>query len=221
VGTVKVFIFMVMRIDVTGQRFGRRTAIKDVGRNNLGQVLWLARCDCGREDKVISTVLKRTNCCRDCQMKPFRKHGDYNARLYKIWRGMLQRCYNSKSQAYKHYGSRGIGVCDDWQTYEDFKKWSLSNGYKDTLTIDRKDYDGDYCPSNCQWITIQEQNVAGKKRVRSDNTSGEQGVYYRKDTDQWFAGIGVGKKFIRSRCYNTKAEAVAERERMLTLSTQL
>ena len=202
------------KIDVRGQRFGERVAIKDAGRNNYGQVLWLTRCDCGREDLVISTVLKRTQCCRDCQMRPFKKHGDNKNRMYKIWHGMHIRCNKKSEKSYKWYGALGIKVCSEWKDYLKFKEWSLANGYADNLTIDRIDNDGNYEPSNCQWITIQEQNVAGKKRIKTNNSSGVTGVYYRKDTNKWFAGVGKGKKFIRSACFDTKEKAIAARKEL-------
>lgn len=203
---------MSKKIDITGQRFGKRVALKDVGRNKYGQVLWLARCDCGREDHVISTRLKETTQCSICQVT---KHGDSNSRLYKIWKGINVRCKKPSERSYKWYGALGIKVCDEWGDYLTFKNWALSNGYADNLTIDRKDYNGNYEPNNCQWLTIQDQNIAGKKRLNSQNTTGITGVFYRKDTNKWFAGIGVDKKFVRSKCFATKEEAIKARNNLL------
>jgi hypothetical protein len=203
---------MSRKIDITGHRFGKRVALKDVGRNSWGQVLWLVRCDCGRKDKVLSTVLKKTTKCRTCQVT---RHGDTGSRLYNIWSDMRSRCFDVNQSMYKHYGGRGIKVCGEWSDYITFKLWALSNGYANNLTIDRINNDGNYEPNNCQWLTIQEQNKAGKKGTRCDNTSKITGVYYRKDTNKWFAGIGSGKKFIRSKCFRTKEEAVAARQELL------
>lgn len=48
-------------------------------------------------------------------------------------------------------------MCNDWATsYDSFSKWALDNGYKNNLTIDRKDFDKGYSPENCRWITIEE-----------------------------------------------------------------
>ena len=82
-----------------------------------------------------------------------------NKRLHKIWEAMHERCYRKTHVHYARYGGRGIKVCDEWKhNYINFAKWAYKNGYKDGLTIDRKDNDGNYEPSNCRWSTYKEQN---------------------------------------------------------------
>ena len=84
---------------------------------------------------------------------------DRQTRLYEIWKNMKHRCYNSNNQAYKDYGGRDVRICDEWKDdFITFKKWALSNGYRDSLTIDRINNDGNYKPSNCKWSTVTEQN---------------------------------------------------------------
>ena len=79
-------------------------------------------------------------------------------RLYMIWQGMKARCYNVHNASYHSYGGRGITICDEWKnSFESFMKWAYENGYDDSLTIDRKDNDGNYEPQNCQWATMKEQ----------------------------------------------------------------
>lgn len=86
-------------------------------------------------------------------------HGKRHTRLYGIWLQMKNRCFNAKTKRYKDYGGRGITVCDEWRNdFQSFYNWSISNGYDDTLTIDRKDNSGNYEPSNCRWVTVKEQN---------------------------------------------------------------
>ena len=85
------------------------------------------------------------------------KHNMHKTRLYGIWCNIKERCYNSNNNQYHNYGGRGIKVCDEWQEFISFKEWALNNGYDDTLTLDRIDFNGGYEPNNCRWITIQAQ----------------------------------------------------------------
>lgn len=85
-------------------------------------------------------------------------HGMSRTRVYNLWNKMKQRCYTKTNPSYKWYGGRGISVCDEWKSsFESFYKWSAEHGYKDTLSIDRIDVNGDYCPENCRWITMKQQ----------------------------------------------------------------
>lgn len=87
-----------------------------------------------------------------------RKYKTDNPRIYRIYRNMLNRCYYKNSDRYKNYGGRGVAVCAEWYNdFQAFNKWALSNGYDDTLTLDRIDVNDNYTPENCRWVTLQQQ----------------------------------------------------------------
>lgn len=83
-------------------------------------------------------------------------HGMSDTKIYGVWTTMKARCYNKNNAKYKNYGERGIIVCDRWLKFENF--WEdVKFDYKEGLTIDRIDVNGNYEPSNCRWITNSKQ----------------------------------------------------------------
>lgn len=87
--------------------------------------------------------------------------------LYNSWQGMKQRCCNPNHHKYPRYGGRGIKVCEEWMTIQGFIKWAYENGWKQGLSIDRINNDGDYCPENCRWISVSE-NSRNKRTTKID-----------------------------------------------------
>ena len=142
--------------DLTGRRFGKLTVIREMpvhpGRQ---KVTWECRCDCGETAECTTTNLlsgKSMSC--GCVRT---KHNGKGTRLYRILTGMKDRCHNKRSAYYRRYGGRGIIVCDEWKNdFAKFRAWAKANGYQENLTIDRIDNDGNYEPSNCQWLTLEE-----------------------------------------------------------------
>lgn len=100
-------------------------------------------------------------------------HHKSNTRLFHIWCGVKQRCYYHKHKQYKDYGGRGIAVCDEWlRDFMNFYNWAITNGYRENLTIDRIDNNGNYEPNNCRWVTIKQQQ-RNKSTCRNITINGE------------------------------------------------
>lgn len=187
--------------DLTGQRFGKLVVIKNEGIHETRRTaMWLCKCDCGNEKVVAAHDLKHgtTSCgciAKISKLKNLKlghelldkkamerksiikelNEGNYEAaskRLYTIWTQMKSRCNDTARKEYKNYGGRGIKVCEEWNEFTQFLRWAVSNGYKDNLTLDRKDNNGDYEPSNCRWISFKEQ----QNNRRNNHTVNINGV---------------------------------------------
>jgi hypothetical protein len=157
--------------DLTGREFGRLTVIKRAGSNKDGRATWVCACKCG-EISIKTGKLLLNGHCRSCgcmgyesRVNNVTSHRLSDTRLYTIWRGMKQRCYYPKHKDYHNYGGRGIIICTNWlSNFSNFYNWAISNGYRDDLTIDQINVNGNYEPKNCRWATWREQRLNQRSR---------------------------------------------------------
>lgn len=163
---------------IIGNQYGCFTVTDkfDVRQTQGGskRTYWLCRCECGNEEYIEVSRLKKSHrqYCSRCKPIPKRRN-----RLYMIYHAMKQRCYNEKCPNYTRYGACGVKICDEWlRSYAQFESWAISHGYEDTLTIDRIDARKGYAPENCQWISLSE-NSRKANMGRHKNKSRVQNMY--------------------------------------------
>lgn len=114
--------------------------------------------------------------------------------LYKTWNRIKNRCYCPTSADYKDYGARGISVCDEWKDdFVEFLYWSLKNGWQKGLTIERKDFNGNYEPDNCEWIPMNQQS----KNRRTCNFVTYKGEIHT--IAEWSRITGIARKTLELR----------------------
>jgi hypothetical protein len=161
--------------DAIGKRFGKLLILSESNKLN-GKSTVLCLCDCGKEKVIrIGNIIKgdTVSCgCYGRSLKSNFKHGLRNHRLYEIWSGMKKRCFNKNCDSYKDYGGRGITIYFEWiDNFKIFYDWAISHGYKETLTIERINFNGNYEPNNCTFISNKDQclnkrDVLGIKKVK-------------------------------------------------------
>jgi len=181
------------------------TVLKEVERNNK-QRSFQCKCVCGKVfiTRLVLLTNGQTKSCgckrveRFIEMNTF--HGMSRSKLNAVWQSMKQRCLNPNHKYFSHYGGRGIEICKEWLTNTNFFSWALSNGYKEGLTIDRINVNGNYEPLNCQWVTMKSQC-----RNKRDNVF----IEFNNKTlciADWAKKIGISYSAMRKRLQKWSVE---------------
>lgn len=144
---------------------------------------------CGHEFQAPPSgkITCSTSCRKVLASKTLRRHGDSNTRLHNIWCGMKSRTRGTAGAlARKYYVN--VPLCQDWESYENFKQWALNNGYRDDLEIDRIDARKGYSPTNCRWST-RSQQMQNTLNLHRSSTSRYRGVSWCENVRKWRAQI--------------------------------
>lgn len=192
--------------DLTGKQFGRLTVIERapdaVSPSGRHRVKWLCQCECGNTREVYTDNLLRgrtVSCGCNAREKAQHREGNHHesrTKLYGVWCAMKRRCLNSSVPEFKYYGGRGITVCDDWMSsWESFRDWAYNSGYKEGLTLERINVNGNYEPSNCCWITgiAQANNRRSNRRITFNGET--------HNLTEWANKLGINYKTLHNRLY--------------------
>lgn len=195
-------------IDITGQKYNFLTAIRPIKKTKNRQIIWECICDCGNKTMSTITSLKngRKKSC-GCIKHKFghigynKKHNMCQTKIYKTWERIRKRCRENYHER-KYYFDKSICVCKEWDNLEDgflnFLRWSLNNGYKENLTIDRIDSNGNYCPENCRWVD---------KYTQANNKTNNHKLLYNgieHGISEWARIIGIPRECLKDRITKLK-----------------
>lgn len=193
-----------MMEDLTGRIFDHLTVIR-FSHKNYSHYYWECQCDCGNEKLVIATrrglVTNITRSCGCSYNRGDKTHGLSGHKLYEVFRSMKRRCYEPSYTYYKNYGGRGIQICKEWLADLDiFYKWAINNGYKEGLTIERINNDGNYEPSNCTWVGYKTQANNRRSNVNVEYNGKIQTL------KEWSEEYNINKNTLRQRYIVSKWE---------------
>lgn len=203
--------------DLTGMRFGRLTVLRE-SEIESRKIYWECVCDCGNNAVILGDSLKQGH-ARSCgclaeeikknkskevekttssvtrKPRANKTHGLSKNRIYREYQSMIQRC-SPKYHCRNSYYDKGIGVCEEWTGkggFENFCDWSMSNGYAENLSLDRKDNSKGYSPDNCRWTTM---------KIQQNNKDNNVYIEYLGETKtmrQWCDYLGLNYGMVKAR----------------------
>lgn len=200
---------MAKPLDLTGQKYGRLTAVNNTGKKNLRNFIWNFKCDCGSTVELPSGEVRRgrVGSCgclgKELARERMKKiqslgteaaktHGMTNTRTFVSWDSMKQRCLNPNHKSYCEYGGKGVEVCDRW--INSFENFLADMGERPIgTTLDRKDGSLGYTPENCRWATFEQQGNNRKTNVFLEHDGKKLTV------TQWSKIVGISNKAISYR----------------------
>lgn len=199
-------------IDLTGMTFGWLTVLhRDEDQNEKRRIYWICECKCGKVKSIRGADLKNgktlsCGCYHELEVSNRVKiTGMSHTKIHRIHHEMKQRCNNPNNKAFANYGGRGIRVCDEWNDRYGFKafyEWALTHGYKEGLSIERKDVNGNYEPSNCMWIESKKQASNKRNNVL---------ISYKGITHtlaQWGRITGLDTRLIKRRMRDNRLDEI-------------
>lgn len=188
--------------DLTGLKFGRLVA-----ENYVAGGKWLCLCACGTRKAISSRNLmygKSKSCgCAvgESASKRFLTHGLSKTRIYWVWHSMLQRCTKPANKEYKNYGGRGITVCKRWHEFVNF--FADMGERPAGLTLERKDNNGPYSPSNCVRASPKTQ-ARNTRRNRMCELDGKTQCLIA-----WAEELDIPHKVLAAKLYHRKGDFAA------------
>ena len=187
--------------DPIGQTYNRWT-VKSFSHKKNYHKFYNCECKCGNKGIIDLCSLKSGNskscgCLRnETTRKRATTHGMSQSRINRIYRNIKTRCFDTNTPIYEKYGAKGITVCEQWlgeNGFKNFLSWSMENGYRDELTIDRIDGKGNYEPTNCRWVTpkVQANNISTNVVIEYNGT--------KHTVSEWSDITGINRRTIEER----------------------
>lgn len=193
---------MAKLTNLVGKRYGRLTVLSYIKNDRWNHRIYECRCDCGNVVNVLSRSLSSgaTNSCgclhQDLLIARNTKHGEAKtSKEYWAWHSLKKRCRDKNQRYFNNYGGRGITVCDRWlNSFENFLA-DMGRAPSPKHSIERKDNNGNYEPSNCHWATRIEQANNTRRNLMIEYNSKIQSL------PNWCRELNLKYGNIRSRIY--------------------